>query len=379
MRTSAGFLFLYASLAAAQAPDKVTDAINRGGAWEQVGQQPYEFTWTARAEHPATLVDFEDLAGWKLECYAGAKGEFRRSRQQQMWGAHTGEFVVSGTGDQSRVVARPAKPIPIPGAFDSVEMWGYGNRWGWMTDKTTPALAVAVLVMDARGKEHRIALADVNWKQWWLIHRKLPAKTAQDLVLPASFSGIEISKIANTEPRYFFCDSLALFQEELKALAFKPQPKRNLKPYRGQIVGLNTGEGDAALPHARRNHPAHELRKGVQDHHRRRGRNRFELRYQGPDATLRYVYSPVKGTLGEITATVDGAPAITPLAGGGVRFADTPENARGRRRIGVCGREGRRRRGALPLRRAHGRVPAPNLAKVAWSWMPGAKAARLSS
>ncbi len=327
MRISAGFLFLCASLAAAQAPDHVTDAINEVAQWEQVGQQPYEFTWTARAEHPATLVDFEDLSGWKLECYAGAKGEFRRSRQQQMWGEHTGEFVVSGTGEQSRVVARPAKPIPIPGAFDSVEMWGYGNRWGWMTDKTTPALAVAVLVVDARGKEHRIALADVNWKQWWLIHRKLPAKTAQDMVAPASISGIEISKIANTQPRYFFCDSLALFQEELKPLSFKPQPKRNLKPYRGQIVGLNTGEGTLPFPTREETILPSNFEKEFKTTVAATGRNRFELRYQGPDGTLRYLYSPDKGTLGEITATMDGAPAITPLAGGGVRFADTAENA----------------------------------------------------
>lgn len=327
MRTAAGFLFLYASLALAQAPERVSDAINDVPVWEQVGQQPYEFTWTARAEHPATLVDFENLAGWKLDCYAGAKGEFRRSREQQMWGEHTAKFLVSGTSEQSRVVARPARPIPIPGAFDSVEMWGYGNRWGWVTDKSTPAFGIAVLVVDARGKEHRIALADVNWKQWWLIHRKLPAKMAADLVLPASVSGIEISKISNTEPRFFFCDSLALFTEELKAVEFKPQPKRNLKPYRGQIVGLNTGDGTLPFPTREETILPANFEKNFKTAITALGSNRFELRYQGPDATLRYIYSPAKGTLGEISAAVDGAPAIQPLAGGGVRFADTPETA----------------------------------------------------
>jgi hypothetical protein len=327
MRTSAGFLFLCASLTLAQSPDKVTDAINEVARWEQVGQQPYEMTWTARAEHPATLVDFENLAGWKLECYAGAKGEFRRSREQQMWGAYTGKFVVSGSGAQSRVVARPPKPIPIPGAFDSVEMWGYGNRWGWESDKTTPALGIAVLVVDARGKEHSIALADVNWKQWWLIHRKLPAKTAQDLVQPASISGIEISKISNAEPRYFFCDSLALFKEELKPLTFQPQPKRNLKPYHGQIVGLNTGEGTLPFPTREETILPTNFEKDFKTTVSVIGRDRFELRYTGRDAALRYVYSPAKGTLDEIAATADGAPALTPLAGGGVRFTDTAENA----------------------------------------------------
>jgi len=59
-------------------------AINDIELWQQVGQQPYEFTWVQRAEHPNTLVDFEDLTGWKLELFNGAKGELRRSREQQM-------------------------------------------------------------------------------------------------------------------------------------------------------------------------------------------------------------------------------------------------------------------------------------------------------
>ncbi len=327
MRTTAGFLLLLASLSFAQTPDKVTDAINDVAQWEQVGQQPYEMTWTARAENPATLVDFEDLAGWKLECYGGASGEFRRSREQQMWGAHTGKFVVKGVDLQSRVVARPAKPIPIPGEFDSVEMWGYGNRWGWQTDKATPALSVAALILDARGKEHRIAMADINWKQWWLIHRRIPAKTLQDLVAPASISGIEISRIANTEPRYFYCDSLAVFKEELKPLAFKSQPRRNLKPYRGQIAGLNTGEGVLPFPTREETILPANFEKSFKTEVTSMGRNRFELRYQGRDAKLRYVYAPAKGTLGEITAIAGGHAAITPLAGGSIRFADTAETA----------------------------------------------------
>jgi len=318
---------LGAWLAPAQAPEQVIEAVNEVAAWEQVGQQPYEMTWAARAEHPATLVDFEDLSGWKLECYSGARGEFRRSREQQMWGAYTGKFTVQGTGEQSRVVARPPKPVPIPGAFDSVEMWGYGNRWGWEKDKETPALSIAVLIVDARGEEHRIPMADVNWKQWWLIHHKTPPGVAEDLVLPASISGIEISKISNAAPRYFFCDSLAVFREELKPLAFKPQPKRNLKPYRGMIAGLNTGEGTLPFPTREETILPSNFEKEYTNTVVPAGSNRYELRYEGRDSRLRYVYTPAKGTLSEIKALVDGAGEITPLEGGGVRFTDTAEGA----------------------------------------------------
>ena len=61
-------------------------AINEIELWQQVGQQPYEMTWVQRQEDPHTLVDFEDLGGWGLEVDQGAKGELRRSREQQMWG-----------------------------------------------------------------------------------------------------------------------------------------------------------------------------------------------------------------------------------------------------------------------------------------------------
>ena len=89
-------------------------AINEIELWQQVGQQPYEFTWVQREEDPRTLVGFENLKGWKLELHDGAQGELRRSREQQMWGEHVAKVLYSGTGDESRVVARPPRRFPFP-------------------------------------------------------------------------------------------------------------------------------------------------------------------------------------------------------------------------------------------------------------------------
>ena len=105
-------MFLCAFTAFSESPDKAVEAVNAVEAWGQVGQPPYELTWVQREQHPATLVDFENLAGWKLELYTGARGEFRRSREQQIWGAHVGKFLVSGTGKDSRVSANaPTKTL----------------------------------------------------------------------------------------------------------------------------------------------------------------------------------------------------------------------------------------------------------------------------
>lgn len=304
---------------------KSVPAINEIELWQQVGQQPYEFTWVQREEDPRTLVGFENLKGWKLELHDGAQGELRRSREQQMWGEHVAKVLYSGTGDESRVVARPPAPIPIPGNFDSIDLWGYGNRWSWVPDPTTPAAEVSILVTDARAKEHKIQLTNIQWKQWWLIHRRVPAKALAEIVWPAAFSGIEIAKASNKDLRPFFCDSLVFYTEELKPLQLKAQPKRNLKPFRGQIVGLNTGEGTLPFPTREETILPENFERDYEVSARQTGANQFEFTYKGKDATVIYDYSPVKGVLGEIRARVDGGAPFRPMDGGGIRFGDGAE------------------------------------------------------
>jgi hypothetical protein len=68
--------FVIAALAAASAqvvarrePQKVLPAVNEVLPWQEVGQQPYEMTWTGREQNPHTLVDFEDLQGSLVSGY----------------------------------------------------------------------------------------------------------------------------------------------------------------------------------------------------------------------------------------------------------------------------------------------------------------------
>ena len=324
MRRCVMFAFLLAPIASAQ-PDKVLPAINEVEPWQQVGQQPYEMTWTQREQHPETLVDFEDLTGWTLELYGGAEGELRRSREQQMWGQYVAKFSYSGKGAASRVIARPPKPVPIPGRFDSIEMWGYGNRWAWVRDPTTPAADVSILVTDARQKEFTIQITDILWKQWWLIHRRVAADLLSQIVWPAAFSGIEISRIEHNQPRYFYCDSLVFYTEKLPPLAFQPQPKRNLKPFRGQIHGLNVGEGTLPFPTREETILPVNFERDFKVTTRRLEPGRFELAYEGKDARVVYEYRPRTGELGELTVSVNGSPPFRPMDGGGLRFSDTAE------------------------------------------------------
>ena len=313
------YLLAGTGLAAGQV--KTVPAINEIEVWQQVGQQPYELTWADRGEDPHTLVDFEDMAGWELDLHGDATGELRRSREQQMWGQYVAKVLYAAKGTGSWVVARPPKPVPIPGAFDSIDVWIYGNRWGWMDDKTTPPARVSILVTDARGKEFTIEVTDIQWKQWWLAHRRVPEATRKAMALPASFSGIEISKIGNSEPRYLYFDSLAFSTEELKPLKFAAQPKRNLKPYRGMIAGLNTGEGTLPFPAREETILPSNFEEQFENRVGETGKGEFELRYKGRDSTVHYRYIPRTGTLSDISVAVGGRPAFRPLDGGGIRFA----------------------------------------------------------
>lgn len=325
-RTSAFCCVLWLATASAGAdPEKVQPAVNEIEPWREVGQQPYEMTWVQRSERPDTLVGFEDLSGWTLQLYEGAAGELRRSQEQQMWGQYVAKIVYAGSSERSRVVARPSKPIPITGQFDSVEMWGYGNRWSWRTEETTPPAEVAVWIRDARGKEFRVQLTDIRWKQWWLIHRRVPGEILEQIVWPASFTGIEVAKGSNKEPRYFYCDSLAFFTEELKPLEFQAQPKRNLEPYRGQITGTNTGPGTLPFPTREETILPENFVPGFKTTVLRTAPDRFELRYEGSDTNIVYEYRPGAGVLDELMASVNGGPQFRPMEGGGIRFTDTPE------------------------------------------------------
>jgi len=310
-----------------QTPEKVIPAVSSYERFQAVGQQPYEMTWVQREENPHTLVDFEDLRGWTLELYDGASGQFGRSREEQMWGQYVGKFLYAGTHPGSRVVARPPHPIPIRDSFDCVEMWGFGNRWGRnRVDHTPPVYDVSVLVADRQGREYRIQLADIRWKQWWLMHRRIPAGILQQIGAEATFTGIELA-MGVTPERYFYCDSLAFYKETLAPLKLKEQPRRNLKPYAGQIVGVNTGAGVLPFPTREDTILPVNLEKEFRAGAREIAPRAFEFRYEARDATVVYDYRPRDGNLGEITARVNGGPPFQPLADGGVRFDGDPAAA----------------------------------------------------
>ena len=216
---------------------------------EPVGKRPYEMAWANRTAdtHPP-LVDFENLDRWKTEC-ADSVAQLARSRAQQLWGDYVGRLVYRGTGQHPVVTLRPPAPIPVPGPFDCINFWIYGNNWAWMPDRSTPQVEITVLLQGRGGQPVRVSMGNVVWEEWWVMHRKLTAEQQSPLKNGAALVGIEIAGGRNTEDRQLYLDNLSFYQESLAPLKFEPRPERGIAMFPGQTAGTNTGPGKLPFPH----------------------------------------------------------------------------------------------------------------------------------
>ncbi len=212
------------------------------------GVRPYELDWAGRTsdDHPA-LVDFENLEGWSVEC-KNAVADFSRSQEQQIWGDYVGKIVYRGTDFAPEFLIKPPAPIEVPAEFDALSLWVYGNKF-LSYEPTIPSVTITICFQDQVGKPFDVRLISVNWRQWFLCHRRL---SDQQIALVQKgkvyFCGFRITGGKNEEERVLFFDSLALFQESFQPLSFPPRSKRGVQVFPAQDQGINTGEGKLPFP-----------------------------------------------------------------------------------------------------------------------------------
>ena len=285
---------------------------------EVVGERPYEMVWANRIEddHPP-LVDFEDLTGWTVEP-ENAEATFERTREQQLFGKYVGKLTYRGTGPGPKVHVLPPEPVEITEPFDAVTCWIYGNNWAWTTDRSTPRVSVTVVFEDATGAEFGIPITTVNWKEWFLCHRRLTPDQIARVQGGASFKRFEIRNGTNEERRAIYFDSLAVFLEDFPPLEFEPRPERGIPMFPGQSVGTNTGPGKLPFP----TRPETILPDNLADDFTTGlavDGDAYVFTYQGADGKLTYRIAPRTGPLGDITAQWEGRGGlIHPCVDGGV-------------------------------------------------------------
>ena len=287
---------------------------------EKVGERPYEMVWANRTKdtHPP-LVDFENLDGWKVEA-KDAVATFTRSREQQLWDSYVGKLVYRGTARTASLTIRPPAPIPIPSGFDCANLWMYGNNWAWEVNPSTPQVGVTIL-LSSGGQEIKISMGNVNWKEWWVMHRKLQPEQLALIKGGAEFEGIQITNCHNKDDRVVYFDNLSFYKEQLPALTFEPRRKRGIEMFPGQGCGTNTGPGTLPFPTREETILPDSLTKDFKTSLQEEW-GAFVFRYQGKDGDLEYRYEPKTGTLGDVTAQWGGmfGKKFRPMADGGVLF-----------------------------------------------------------
>ncbi|MBN1422046.1 MAG: hypothetical protein JXP34_24955 [Planctomycetes bacterium] len=285
---------------------------------ERPGERPYEMVWADRAEPRPPLVDFEDLTGWTIEGLDGAVATLARSREQTVWGNAVAKLVYRGESDRSRVRIRVPSPISIPRPFDSIDLWCYGNNWGWVPDATTPQVRLFAILRSGDGREIDVLLTNVRWKEWWLVHERIPRETIDALGAEPRLAGLAISGAANREDRVLYFDSLSFYEEPLPPLSFQPRPRRNLALFPGQDPGLNTGPGTLPFPTREETILPANLCAAYENDVREEAPGRFVLSYRGDDARIRYELDLSKPDFTGLAVLVDGERVLRPLAGAGV-------------------------------------------------------------
>ncbi len=292
---------------------------------EIIGVRPYEMDWAGRTnDDHAPLVDFEQLDGWSATGKQ-ALATFTLSREQQLWGAHVGKLTYRATGARGELRIQPPAPISIPGPFDAVTLWAYGNNWGYARDISTPPVNLAVALEGSDGREFTVPLYTVNWKEWYLLHHRLTPEQAAQVKAGARFKALVVTGIKNTADRTLYFDNLAFFAEALPPLKFEPRPARNVMLFPGQSPGLNGGPGKLPFPTRPETILPPNATAQFKTHIGREG-EAWKFIYAGEDGELTYRYTPRTGRWDDLTAEWTAAGAkdavkFSPCVGGGVSFA----------------------------------------------------------
>ncbi|KPK34347.1 MAG: hypothetical protein AMJ65_18390, partial [Phycisphaerae bacterium SG8_4] len=239
-------LIVLIAVQGAESASMTIDAAKPMPAGEVRGSRPYEMVRADRKPPRTPLVDFDSLEGWQVESTEGAVADLISSRRQRLWESSVARLVYRGASNKSTVVLRPRTPLLIPDVASATTIWVYGNNWSWTPDPETPRTTISLLILDKDDATHTLDLAQVGWKQWWLVHKVLPRGMLDKK--PLRFAGIRVTGGSNTEDRELFFEDLVFFKENFASLSFEPRPKRGIDPFGGQSPGANTGPGRLPFP-----------------------------------------------------------------------------------------------------------------------------------
>ena len=212
--------------------------------------RPYEFKNANRVKDDVEpLVDFENGAKWTVEC-VDAAAKCGKTSEEQLFGAKTMRLSYCGRGEKPVVTLRPPAPVALPDDFNAMYVWVKGNHWGHgaNTDFSIPNTPFYACFTLADGKEARFRFLDLAWPDWHQLNYFFTEADKAKLK-GAKFSGFRLE--GGTQKRYLHIhlDNFAVFNDKLEGTVdVKPRAKRNVKPLKGAVQGINTGDGTLPFP-----------------------------------------------------------------------------------------------------------------------------------
>jgi hypothetical protein len=310
---------------AAEASSVVTHAAQAMPAEETPGPRPYEMVRAGRRPPHAPVVNFDSLEGWQVECTDGAVADLIGSQKQRVWESPVARLVYRGTSDKSTIVLRPPAPVAVPEAVSATTIWVYGNNWAWAPEPGTPRVTISLLLLDKDNAGHALDLAQVGWKEWWLVHKVLPQNLLEKK--PLRCAGIRIAGASNKEDRELFFEDLVFFQENPAPLTFEPRPKRGIDPFPGQSPGANTGPGRLPFPTRAETILPENYTTDFTTKLQHVG-DAWCFAYQDADTRLEYELKPGASFWDPVAVRLNGVQIAKALTDAGLKFSAEPREGR---------------------------------------------------
>jgi len=201
-----------------------------------------------------------------------------------------------------------------------VTIWIYGNNWSWQTDRTTPPVSVALLLLDKNQQVHTLDLARVVWKEWWLVHKVLPAQLRE--LGPLQTAGLQITGGSNAEDRELYLEDLVFYQETSGRWCFNPG--RGAASIRSRASRrAPTRAGAAAFSHAPADDLAGQPCATVSTRVEQAG-DAWQFVYEDADVRLEYELSAGAGFWNPAGVRLGGSEVARAMVGAGPKFVSEP-------------------------------------------------------
>jgi hypothetical protein len=292
---------------------------------EAPGARPYEMVWADRKPPHTPLVNFDSFEGWQVECSEGAVADLIGSQKQRVWDSPVARLVYRSTSNKSTLVLRPPAPMLIPDIASATTIWVYGNNWSWAPEPGTPRTTISLLILDKDGDTCTLNLAQVGWKEWWLIHKVLPPGLLDKK--PLRFAGIQVTGGSNKEDRELYFENLVFFKESLAPLSFGPRPKRGIDPFDGQSPGANTGLGRLPFPNRAETILPENLTADFSTKLVRAGEG-WRFIYKDADTQIEYEVKTGNSFWEPVVVKLNGNLVGKALSGAGLKFVAEPADTR---------------------------------------------------